>query len=667
MPKMLYLKLAVNGMKKNTRSFVPFIISSTLCFVMIYILKSLSTQLNEVAQAAGGIMSSQQALMILGNLLSFGLTIVNIFTVIFLFYTNSYLLKRRKKELGLYSVLGMTKPQIARVLIYELLISLLLTILFGTVLGVLFERAAYNFLYMLFDFEQVNLQWFSMDGFCWACEVILVCFILMGAYNIWHTIRLNSIEMLHAQSEPEKEPKANWLLTLLGIISLSIGYYMALTIQNPVDALVLFFVAVIFVIIGTYCLFTAGSVFLLKCLQKNKHLYYKTSHFINISNMKYRMKQNGVSLANICILSTMVLVTASTTVSLYANIDKTIQDNCPRDYMVTFRSDSVLPSPAKDFEQLLKEDKIQISDSISYQRFNMNGGFDKNKFDASLTGNVDYLFVSTIEDYNRQAGTNISLKENEILIQSEHPYDENTMDFFGTKYNVLKTDKFMETDGQENIILNNKYYYLFVSNQAVYQKLFKEFGDAIHQMGYTYYNPNWVYSYGFNSKSDFSKVLKALDQYNESYPSLRGDLQTQDDIRQFYEGMFGGLLFLGVLLSILFMLITIVIMYYKQISEGMEDAARFDILHKVGLEDKEVRKTIRFQVLTVFFLPLIAALIHLMFAFPMIRKLLYLVQVTNMQLLILATIGVFIVFSLIYIIAYSLTSRIYYSLIRSQS
>lgn len=664
MGKGFYLRLGISNLGKNRKIYLPYILSCTLMVLLHFVLCSMAFTTAWDGMSGGDL---------LRTILFLGIYVVEIFALILLFYTNSFLMKRRKREFGLYNVLGMEKRHIGRVLFWETLFAFGISILSGLLLGVLFSKLGELLLCNLLQFDIRYSFEFLPQAFIRSLTVFPIYAVLILLHSLWQLRKAKPVELLSSTSMGEREPKANWLLALIGIVLLGFGYYLAVRIQDPITAVAWFFVAVILVILGTYCCFVSGSVAVLKLLRKAKGYYYKTKHFVSVSGMLHRMKQNGAGLATICILSTMVLVMISSTTSLYVGQEDVIHSRYPRDIGITEQvySDKKAQLIQQACQFALDAQGLQAEDLLSYRYTSFVAYQKGNTFflDQELLTNsfsnsgesLRMLYLVPLEDYNRFAGKEISLEPNHILIyglRMEYPYTQ--LSLGGHTFQVQEQlTTFIDNGSSMSDILSSLF--LVVPDQTVATQIAQTVDAA-----YGEDSARTHYYYGFNLAGS-SKEEVAV------YTQLRETLLHRDDItvsvesaaaeRTDFLSLFGGLFFLGIFLGFLFLLATALIIYYKQITEGYEDRTRFRTLQQVGMSKSEVRKTIHSQILTVFFLPLLAAGIHMAFAFPMVSKMLRLFALTNTQLLIFTTGVTFLLFALIYTLVYSLTSRFYYRIV----
>ena len=671
MNRFFYFKLAITNIKKNAKTYVPYIITSILTISMFYIICSLSNN-PDLTKATGT--STMSEVLFLGTI------VCGIFAVIFLFYTNSFLMKRRKKEFGLYNILGMEKKHISKVVLCETLIISVISLVFGLLIGILFDKLMLLVLLSMFSVK-IPLGFYISSTSLGSTFILFAgIFVLIFLNSIRQIHLAKPIELLQGGTVGEKEPKAKWFIALLGFICLGTGYYIAVTTTNPIAALMLFFVAVILVIIGTYLVFTAGSIVLLKALRKNKNYYYKTKHFISVSGMIYRMKQNAVGLANICVLSTMVLVMLSSTFSLWYGMNDIVDNYYPREFQFTPSefSDKDIKNLKAWINNTLDDFDQKPTDTIEYTTLNFacigKGDtfiVDKaNSTYSNIADDISTLSFVTLDDYNKIYHSNVKLNDDEILICSSHEkYTEPQLKIFNYTFKVkntfdnFPTDQYVAANVAKNHVVVVKNIDILKNINKLQQKVY---GDMASDIKYLYF---------FNVNTNAENILKINDKFIDEIQSManypkntnkyvyQGQIDCREDSRNNLIALNGGLLFIGVFLGVLFMIATILIMYYKQISEGYDDKERFAIMQKVGISHKEIKKSIHSQVLTVFFLPLIVAGIHIAFAFPFITKILAILNLTNIKLFVISTCGSFLIFAIFYGIVYRITARSYYKIV----
>ena len=666
MNRLLYPKLAANNIKKNAKTYIPYIITCILTVAMYYIMESLSGN-----QGLKNIYGS----VTVTTTLNLGSVITAIFAFIFLFYTNSFLTKNRKKEFGIFNILGMEKEHIAKVIAYENLYVVIISIGLGFLTGILLDKLMYLIIAKIVKTE-IAL------GFYISKEAVLHTIILFGI--LFLLIFLNSLRMIHL-SKPiellkggnvgEKEPKAKWFIALLGLGCLGAGYYISLTVEKPVSALYLFFIAVILVIVGTYLLFTSSSIAFLKLLKKNKGFYYKTNHFISVSGMIYRMKQNAVGLANICILSTMVLVMVSSTASLIIGTEDLIMNRYP--YEIAVYSDEGNSENNEKILNIVKEvtkkENKNIKNEIKYLSLGFTAVFDdKDTFTVNDDYNLDNinnfknLFFITAEDYSNFIGRNVKLADDEVIIYSNREKYNEKKDYFklfGKTYRIIdRTDKFVE-NGMISANITSTHG-IVVKDISVIKELYEKQKEVLKDdaSGIEFYYGIDIGGSKEGQKALYTKIKNEIDAQSKELGSCT--TECREFKRHDIYGLYGSLFFLGMFLGLLFTMATVLIIYYKQISEGYEDKKRFEIMQKVGMSNQEVKSSIHSQVLTVFFLPLITAGIHVAVAFPIIRKILLMLSLTNTKLYIICTMASFLVFALIYGFIYLLTAKVYYKIVK---
>lgn len=586
--------------------------------------------------------------------LQYATGVIIVFAVIFLFYTNSFLIKRRKKEIGVYNILGMEKRHIARMMAVETILTAGISILGGLVFGIIFGKLMYLLLLKILH-NSVDMQ-FSVNGTAIVQTVILFAgiFLLTYLYNILQIQLVNPVELLHEGNQGEKEPKSRWLLVIVGVAALGNGYWIALTTEAPLEALLKFFVAVVCVIIGTYALFIAGSIVVLKILRKNKAYYYNPKHFTSVSGMIYRMKQNGAGLANICVLSTMVLVMVSTTVSLYAGMEDILDSRFPRDVSIVCNEADT--NNEEILQRLIKEQcekaGVKITDRVRYRYGSMNAVLKGNNLEKVEQYYPDnhfyYVEMITQEEYNRIEKQNVSLKEQEILTYTTNgKCGKKQINIAGQNYQVKKELSEMTSQPESTAEMYKTLYIVFANAEQI---------ERIE---------SFSYADKFNLKGDDGKQKEALEQIqNEFYEKFPdGTMESRMSSRSSFYELYGGLFFIGIYLGSMFIMATVLIIYYKQISEGYDDRERYQIMQKVGMSKKEVKRSIRSQVLSVFFLPLVVAVIHVAVAFKVMTKILGVLNLTNVSLFAVCTIITIAVFAVFYIIVYSITAKEYYRIV----
>lgn len=587
-------------------------------------------------------------------------------------------MKRRKKEFGVLNILGMEKRHISKVLLLENIYIAFITMLLGIIIGMVLDKAMFLILTKMLGAEH-------SPGFYISKEALIHTVILFGI--IFFCIYLNSlrqihlskpIELLNGGNVGEKEPKTKWFMAILGVICLAVGYYISVTSKNPVESLSSFLIAVILVIAGTYLIFIAGSIAFLKSLRKNKRYYYKTKHFTAVSGMIYRMKQNAVGLANICILSTMVLVMISSTSSLVFGMNDLVKTRYPND--ITIYSENINNKEnveaLEKVQKVIKDSKSDVNNEIEYSYIVLAVLKNKNKFyvpenfnkmSMSDLNKCNNILMTSLDDYNSINSENETLNDDEILIYSRRKeYEYSTIQLFDTKYSVKKKIKKPIDNGP--FFSNNltESIQIVVKNKSILDEMNNYLNENFKEELEEESALKYLYGFDINGSEDSKKSL-----YNDIKKLLKesnfiGDSECGQIQREGIKGLYGGMFFLGIFLGSIFTMATILIIYYKQISEGYEDKERFRIMQNVGMSHAEVKRSIHSQIMTVFFMPLIMAGIHVAFAFPIVKQILMMLNLTNTRLYIICTIVCFVAFTIIYAVIYSLTAKIYYHIVSTR-
>ena len=675
-----YRNMAKTNLKNHAQLYIPYVVVGMMMSAMFYILYFLANDETTSKLKGGGS---------LPIILTMGTAVVGILSVILLLYTNSFLMKRRKKEFGLYNVLGLEKRHIVRIMFFELFYSAGAAIILGMGMGILMYKGLCLLLVRLMKGGVAYGFFVSVP--CLVVTVVVFVAIYAFSYivNCISIARMKTIELLHSSQTGEREPKIKWVLVLLGCIALGIGYYIAITTKAPLKALGLFFVAALLVMLGTYFLFVAGSIAILKGFKKNKSYYYHPKHMTAVSGLLYRMKQNAVGLASICILSTAVLVVISTTLSLYAGVEEYVEHASPYDVSVSYvphsvskdivKLRSIEKSLADDMEKECEKNGLTVTETQFTCFFHGCYGFADNELlsgNNAYTGNIDdfssmekLIMVCAIsaEQYKELTGENISLGKNEVAmytlkdnrVQLKEEFKIDGMDF-----KCVKTlEEFPMEDPEYGLF--NCFYIVMDSDDTMNEvcETFEEHGIIMASFDYTF---------GMNVTSDKEDknarlkkateiALKAASKDCEEGFSTRVDLKFETEDMCY--GFYGGLFFLGITLGVVFMIGLMLIIYYKQISEGYEDRERFQIMLKVGMSKKEVSQSIKSQILQVFFLPLVVAIVHLSVAFPMLARILKVLSlagtVTYVQCTLICVAG----FAVIYGVVYAITARVYYKIV----
>ena len=671
----LYLKLSVNGIKKNKKLYLPYLITC-ICMVMMFYLIDYLAVSPQFAQIKGG--DTMQ--MILG----FGSGVIAIFSLILLYYTNSFLIRRRQREFGLYHILGMGKIDLVKIMVLENLIISVLTIAGGIVGGILFSKLGELLAAKILGSNAGLSMKISVPALVATALLFLAIFALIMLRMIVSVYRLKPVELLKSEKTGEKPPKANWIFAVLGLLLLGVAYYLSLTIKDPLAAMVWFMVAVVLVILATYLLFIAGSVAFCKMMQKKKGYYYKTNHFISISSMIYRMKRNGAGLASICILSTMVLVMVSSTTSLYLSMEHGLNLRYPKSVQIEMYTNPEQTEEMKEtqngqivdlVQNVLKEHNQTAENPENYRMLTVSGIASKNEIyfnpenapgvnGVNTFDHLKMIYALPMEEYNRIMGTNLELASGEAYLytkDSDFAYDQIMVENSGTWSIKGYLDK-MISNGNDVSNMNSSLYLVVPGLEDI---------KALEEGNVSGSYEKWYYNFDLSCgdeeqikiQNEIEEKINALAEQESDSIFFGVSTDSRAASRADYQALYGGLFFLGILLGVVFILGMVLIIYYKQITEGYEDQDRFQILMKVGMTPKEVRQTINSQVMTVFFLPLVVAGIHTAFAFPMIEKMVQLLAFTDRKFLILVTVCSYLVFALFYIIVYLVTSKQYYKIV----
>lgn len=685
-----FLKLARSNISKNRRCFLPRILSEAGLLCVFYIVFTLRAD-ERILQLRGG--------QYIEVFMSIGVAVMMLLSVILLFYINSFLMKQRKREFGVYNILGLEKRHICRVLFHETALSSLASVVLGLAIGVLFYKLCSLLICQLLNAEIVlGFYFINARSLALSGAFFLVLDVMAYGVNCVTIARLKPVELLSSANVGEREPKVKWPLLVLGLLALGGGYYISLTTQNPLKALVLFFVAVILVIIGTYFLFVAGSIFVLKALKKNKRFYYNKKHMPAVSGLLYRMKQNAVGLASIAILATGVLVMISTTVSLYAGAEETVKRNYPQDYYLSARylqwSDEgqLLHSEDMPRETMLRAveqgaekngltiKEIALQEYLTVSYIYENDTLTCERVSGNAADNLKGLSVITYiteEMYRSLGGEALNLAKDEIAVCPmdirQSGFDRPTLTIGEDTYQIKTTiPLFPISSGMEAAATNS--YGIVAEDESVLAHIFDQqkaaYGEAAsdytRRIAASFAGRGANGDVGEKLERDVEEYLKeaAFPQQQEPGESLDIRGNTVWGARESVTAMCGALLFLGIILGLVCLFATVLIVYYKQISEGYEDRVRFQIMQKVGMSRREVKSTINSQVLLVFFLPLVVAGMHLAFAFPILEKVLHILLLSSTSLFVICSLVTFGVFAAVYTLIYMATARTYYKIVR---
>lgn len=663
MTKQLFAKLAVRNIRSNKQIYIPYIISSIATVAMFYLMTSLVV--NDFIEERSATLTQ---MFVLGSV------VIGIFSFIFIMYTNSFLIKRRKKEIGLYAILGMKKKHVALVLLIESLITSFGSILIGIISGQIIGRFVFLGLNYMLNFP-VSMEYpFSIEVALITLVGFTFIFLLALVYNISQVTFSNPIQLVKGKQTGEKEPRSSIVLFLLSLVALGSGYWISLTTEDVLSAINYFFLAVLLVIIGTYLLFTSGSIFILKAMKKNKKFYYRPNAFISVSGMLYRMKQNAVGLANISVLATMVIIAVSTTAAIFIGSQAAMDEQFPYDNEVLlFEANH---EDMTNFQELVVTEterrELALEDSVAYRYHSLTGVLEENEFvfKSTLQGDsVDtQVFFIPKEDIEKITGTSIELEGKEVVVlDSENDYTQETIKLGKQVYPVhqIKDSNISNkiTDQVENMLTSIVRTTVVLTNGAEeMESIMKDYEELYPD---EYFNGfaavQWETSGNAEEKiayaEDLTDIFYDLEEYSLSY-------RARAIIQEEWYQMNGGLLFIGIFLGGLFTFGAALITYFKQVSEGHDDREKFQIMQKVGLDEKMIQKSTRSQIVWMFFLPLVLAVIHTAFAFPILSKLLLLFGLVDQGLIILSIIGVVLAFSLLYWIIYRVTSRVYFSIVK---
>lgn len=668
-------RMAFNNICKNYRFYIPHVLTGTGLQACFYIMLTLSMD-ERLKEVKGG--------SILPLFMGVGVAVLALLSVILLFYTNGFLMKQRKREYGLYNVLGMEKQHVGRIMLFEMLISSAVSVVLGLALGIIFYKLCSLFICRLLQTDIV-LGFYYIKGITLIPSAVffILLYLLTYLLNRINLARMKPIELLHSKNVGEKEPKIKWALLVIGILALAGGYTLALSIKDPVIAITAFFAAVFLVVIGTYCLFMAGSVFVLKSLKKNNKIYYHPARMPAISGLIYRMSHNAVGLASIAILATGVLIMISSTVSLYSGMQGTLDKNYMQHMYVaasyTSHDGTDTQIPAENMEDIIlsvseeygcKVKSVEEQDFFC-ANFVMRDGkleYCTDAYTAELSDVTEICFLA--EDmYESLTGDRIDLDQDEIAIcrissdLTNLLLQDDGIELNGITFCVKKHLVHFPIGTADSNILTC--YGIVVRDYGTLEEVFgNSKPENIHRVAVTYEDLDAASEFGEEitreicyDVMDFAVTHNARD---------RGCSITIDSLWESREnilGMYGSFLFLGILLGLVCIFATVLIIYYKQISEGYEDRERFRIMKRIGMSDCEVKRTIRTQSLTVFFLPLITAGIHNIFAFPILNRMMQLLMLSSTRLYINCTIITFAAFTLIYFLIYRMTSKTYYKIV----
>ena len=670
MHKGIFSRLAKQNIRNNKSTYIPYMITCIFCIAMIYMMEFL----RDCPTLDQAVRQADEVRMIVFT----GEIVVEIFCIIFLIYSNSFLMKRRQKEIGLYNILGLERNHIGIVMFLETIITSIGSLAGGIAAGIIGSKLALLLLLKLLHIPSVLGFYISVKGIFTCLFMFGIVFLMILFLNLAKIHLSRPVELLRGNNTGEKEPAAKWLMALIGFICLGAGYYLAVTTESPIKAITIFLLAVILVMAGTYLLFTAGSIVILKFLRRRKSFYYRTGNFISISGMLYRMKQNAIGLASICILSTGVLLMISMTVSIYFGMNDIMLNRYPYDVdmSVTSISEDECQTAIEAFEKAIADNKVPVEKSVEEIYLDIvcskNGDQILIKPTNTIRNSDSVLVLSLLNqaEYERLTGISANLNDGEIFAWYPSAVQKDSVTVDETEFTVKKwLDKNPLTCGEDAVSDNAV---LVVTDED-----FKKFDEMRTEMykgvSSAPAGEDLTLHRGLDitgsetDKIDFgTPVMEAVKDLRKNGGLSENSWITSGIRQQEYESYYadnGSLLFIGIFLGSLFLMGTAMIIYYKQISEGYEDQKRFEIMQKVGLSRREVRSSVRRQILMVFFLPLLMAMLHITMAFPMIRRMLLLFGMTNTKLFIGCTAGTVLIFAVVYGLIYLMTARSYYHIV----
>ncbi|MCR5058811.1 MAG: ABC transporter permease [Clostridiales bacterium] len=663
----IYRNLAGNALSKNKIIYVPYIISSMVMIAITFILSAIS-QDKQLRQVEGGVT--------LQMIMTIGIPIMLIIAFFFLMGVSRFVIKQRKKELGVYCILGMQKKHIIRLQFLENLYVYLLSIVSGTVIGFVIEKIVQLLFLKMYHLEadfSWNIQWKTLILITVAFAVFFLVFFIINAIGI---LTSNILEYMKEESKGEKQPKSKWILAIVGLILLGSGYALSLNTKEGLKAIQYFGIAVALVIFGTFALFTAGSITLLNSMKKNKKFYYKTGHFISISGMLYRMKRNAANLATICIFATMVLVTMSSVTTLYSTINKLANEWYVTDFEITYVK-AKTQAERDERESLLREAAektgVSIEQIYTYQSIDAFATVENGVISTApsyRSDDISHVFIITEDVYDYVHETKLNLAKDEVGLFTAASFSEDTIRFqpmtedyelsdaVSPDFRVRRIDDIPKIDTGGAVMMTNGHYVLVVSDESVFESLKPYMCES-----------SWIIDTEreqvlINTSSSKQAQLAMYDELDQNWPTYKYDwVNCKIDRVDELIGIYGGLFFLGAFLSIAFLTITILNMYFSQLQQGYEDAKRFAIMRKVGLTRKEIKKSINSQIVVVFLLPLIVAVIHTAASYPMVNKILNLLGGCDASSFLLIVLICCLLFAVVYTIAYLFTRRTYLKMV----
>ena len=686
MNKGFYLKMAWGNIRKNRNIYLPYLLAASVMTALFYIQGSLCDMVD---------ISGMKGKRMMSSLLGISTPITGIFSLVILFYVNSFVMKQRKKEFGLYNVLGMEKRHLVRLMSVEILLVAVFSLVFGISGGALFSQLFFLIFYKMIRMEADLTMVIPRGAVIETLTLFGILFCLVLLYDIVAVIRTRPVELLKSESQGEREPKVHGLAALIGVAALTGGYVIAQKVESPMEAMLWFFAAALLVIIGTYGLFMAGSIALLKWMKKRECFYYRPSSFISVSGMLYRMKQNAAGLAGICILSTMVMVTIGASLCIFSGVGEGVREEYPREYFLQMHySEDLKPETYQDttsdvkklVEAQMEENGSRVENMLSYTRCNMvyrkgKDGYEAEMGDLADTNdyeNLVYVQYLLREDYEANTGKKIEIPDDvAAFYESEEGLIPGETLLFGD-YSIKgkRLEEHVETAVASRYSGIKKRVQVLLPGIEEMEKLTESLGKNFE----TYYGleegegPGAMYFLGWNWYFDISGKQEPAEEFLEKLRSswetekasewaYISTFQNRTEEEEYLFQEYGTILFIGFFLGMIFLLATVLIIYYKQVTEGYDDRKRFVIMQDIGLSQAEVKKTIRTQVLLVFFLPLGAAGLHMAMAFKVLVKMMALFSAYNIKLFSLCIGLTVAVFALVYFLVYTVTARIYYKIV----
>ncbi|MFY4504089.1 FtsX-like permease family protein [Ligilactobacillus ruminis] len=647
---MLKLKLSRQIISKNLQLYLPFLLANAVLVGINYIFFSMTTNKSLEKQNYGSVLI---------QLMNIGLVFTLAITFFFMIYINGIVSRRRNHELGLYSILGMTRSDLGKMIFFIDAIMFAASSVLGLVFGATFVKFVGLGLKQLLDMERLNVPMFSSVAAIICIGYFAAVYFILLLGDLWRLRSVNPLDLWKATNEREKEPRGSWIFGIAGVVALCTGYALAVRMKVSMDAVTSFMLAVVLVVIGTYLVFIAFSIIFLKMLRKNKNFYYKRNHFISVSGMIYRMKQNGASLASICLLLTTALVAIVMTGTLRLSQEATLKLYNPYDVVMTKKT-PISHSDKMMIQSKAKDNHVTVGKYVNMMMTEpIYGNFSGSTYSVSKTVDMsteNQLFAVPVADYNRIQKQNVHLAKDEILMySSKGGYDKNRLTIKGKTYKVRHIDSFdFYFDYQRTIF---KPIFVFAKDKTVCEQI----------------SGKWLYAMGYDisgKKSDLKKYTAGLEnkfmtvvKKKNSQGTYMDSFADRPTISEISNQMYGGLLFIGIFVSIVMLIATVVVMYYKQVSEGYADRDRFKTMQQVGLSREETKSAINSQVLTVFMLPIIGAAINFGFAIPAIQKVLVLLSMYDKLLIVKFGIISLAVTFLGYVAVYKLTTNVYENIV----